>query len=197
MSLYAFLFSISFLQMREMEFNYSRLTVQIREAKMVAVCLKLLSIIVLITVATASFITDRDKGDCASASPTDRLTTNETEPRAYQIRLVLRPNFNQFSGTCNITLRIHHPTRTIRIHAYKIQLSLYDIKLSRANSMEPPIEPLNYRYCTASQILELQFEEDIPSGTRSLKFSFSARNDDEQYKGVIQFRYQTSNQAQR
>ncbi|XP_032687676.1 aminopeptidase N-like isoform X2 [Odontomachus brunneus] len=163
---------------------------------MSATSLKLLLSTILITSVMTTFTVDEDHGECESASPTDSLDVNVTEPKAYDIKFVVKPNFNEFYGICGIALHVHHATRTIRLHAYKIRLSLSDIQLSKVNSTEAVVQPVQYRYCEISQILELHYEKDIFPGVYYLKLSFVAYIND-LYKGLIQYRYITKEEFQR
>lgn len=162
-------------------------------------CLNLLSSSVFIlTVVTATVIevrTNRDHGDCTSASPTDRLAVNVTEPKAYEVELLLRPNYNQFFAICNILIQVHQQTRTISLHAYKIRIFLHEIKLTPVNTTII-IKPVEYRYCNISQILELRFKENIVPAHYHLKLSLVARIKGE-FTSLERYGYRTSKKSRR
>ncbi|XP_032687771.1 uncharacterized protein LOC116851947 [Odontomachus brunneus] len=170
---------------------------EILDAKMGMTRLYLLSSVFILTVVTATFQirTHRDYGNCTSASPTDCLAVNVTEPKAYELQLVVRPNFNEFFGICNILVQVHQQTKTISLHAYKIRTQLDEIKLTPINT-EVIIKPVRFRYCNVSQILELHFKKNIAPAHYYLKFSLIVRMSGD-LTGLDRYHYRVSRKSRR
>lgn len=156
------------------------------------ICLKLLlDVFMIFTVAKAlgatDIATDTDFGDCTFASSDDRLPLNVMVPRNYNFTFIVNPNFNSFFGTCDILLHIVHLTRTIRLHAYKLVIHMEQIRLteiSKISDRQKSRVPVNYRYCEASQMLDLQFEDDIYPALYYLHINFTTPLNAEQYEGL-------------
>lgn len=162
-------------------------------AKMDIICLKLLLNVALIfivaraTFAITYFTTDTDYGNCTSASHKDRLPRYIMEPKDYYIIFTIMPNYDSFLGESNILIHVIHRTKTIRLHAYKIRMSLNEIYLRSVHKeaeQEKIYFPVGYRYCTKSQMLDLHFKDDIYPALYYLSLNFTAPLNAKEYEGL-------------
>lgn len=162
-------------------------------------CLTLLSSAFILTVVTTTLNIklDRDVGNCEFASRTDRLDVNVTEPKAYEINFVLRPDYNRFTSSCNIWIQVHQRTKTISLHAYRIESNVQYIELKSGNMTLNKIIPVKYQYCNVSQILDLYFENYITPGHYNLYFSLIVPLERNAFKGLVQYHQGTSKKSEK
>lgn len=144
---------------------------------MKTICLKLLlSIALIFTVVRASFvndaiITDKDVGNCTSASDEDLLPFYVMEPKSYNIQFTVGFNFPH--ALSKILIQIYQQTKTIRLHAHKIRIKLSQIQLMKEAKNTKIHVPVGYRYCKISQMLDLYFEDAILPAFYYLKLNFT------------------------
>ncbi|XP_032687756.1 glutamyl aminopeptidase-like [Odontomachus brunneus] len=180
--------------------------VQIYDVKMGMLPLTLiLNVGLVFTLATALY-TNEDIGDCSEATPHDRLT--HIEPLKYNVKLNIRVHYKNIIGESKIRIRIAKTTRVVALHAYGLQIDEDAVVLTKFNRtwaedakngngengkigngdiVMDIYKPESYRYCTASQILEIHFDKDMHRGYYDLYIPFVTPFSE--FEGFIQYPY--------
>ncbi|XP_032685888.1 thyrotropin-releasing hormone-degrading ectoenzyme-like [Odontomachus brunneus] len=113
--------------------------------------------------------------DCETSSVNDNIPFDEMAPIFYKIDLNITNN-SVILGHSNILLKVHHTIRRISLHANELNITTNSIMLNTINTMAdiPNIGYIPYQinYCSISQILELNFKDDIYPGMYDLSINF-------------------------
>lgn len=176
----------------------------------------LLNVSLIITMATAYLLTEKDIGSCSTATPYDRLP-HIVEPLKYSIKLNMRLHYKTITGQSSIRIRIAASTRVVALHAHGLKIDSDALILTKSNRtwaenaedgngngngngngkngeiaenndiIVEIYKPKKYHYCTTSQILEIHFDKDLHRGYYILHVAFAASF--AKYKGFIQHPY--------
>ena len=105
---------------------------------------------------------------------------NYIRPVHYNILLkqhVITNDYNKYDGECNITINILQATHKIRFHSnvqrvHDIELTDYPPKFWETNNSMIVYKPIRYLPELTTQIIELSFANNLPSGRYILNIKF-------------------------
>lgn len=126
-----------------------------------------------------------------TASSNYRLPDN-VAPIHYNIKLIPyieEGNFT-FDGESNITIRIRKPTQNLSLHA--VNLTIDEAATKLVDSVGNIHEPAAYNYNDVTEILVIEFDNDLSSGVYVLSMKFvGILTDDEKIFGFYRTFYLT------
>lgn len=153
----------------------------------------LLNIILLyniISIGAIASSSEKDSRDDTDLTNAYRLP-NYIIPYHYSIKISWPDEESEkyFFGLCEINIKIIRPTHKIRLHAQRPQIDMNDIFLEKkANSRKEEFFPRSMAYNDKSHILELYFDEIIPSGNYSINMTYTILVNDDN-KNIFKYSY--------
>lgn len=112
---------------------------------------------------------DDDSGNDSRTTVNYRLPDNMV-PIHYNIKLILQRNFTSFDGETSIDVVICRATRDLRLHA--LELTINEEVTSLVNSEGVVYTPKAHNYDNVTEILDLDFDNELPPGHYTLNIKF-------------------------
>ena len=117
-----------------------------------------------------------------SPVPTGRLG-NAVVPSRYRLELTILPDQDDFSGATEIDVQIAAATRSIFLHGNGLKMDKAQLTTANGDSYAGRYEQVH-----DTGVARIDFDDDIPSGTATLRFSYTApfqQNSQGLYKAMV------------
>jgi hypothetical protein len=103
-----------------------------------------------------------------STVPTGRLG-DAVVPSRYRLELTILPDQDDFSGVTEIDVQIAAATRSIFLHGNGLKVDKVQLTTANGDSYAGRYEQVH-----DTGVARIDFDDDIPSGTATLRVSYSA-----------------------